>query len=550
MDVDKLHEMLKPLPVDFDEFIREHFQGAWTGYVGMYCPEPQFTEETYPEKMLYCTHCRTYMPTDIKVKKNTYSNPTWHTNCPNCLESLELFSMKKKTTVTERHQTFWLGQNLENKIFVLRGFRVTLRLYSPEICDDTEIVKQEIRRLYISPDESYKEYCAWGYDEITHDFMPSIWQTRAAGFASACGPIYPTTFDEAKGTGAEYAHLKLALENDCFTDEENWSDRWGTSGSYYCSTNDYDSIWDFLSCYADDRKFEMLVKLNMPYIVRTKMRKTSVGLNKRAKNPWDYLKIYKSRLKGFTCTDGNDWERLMVYRLEKKLKLHFTEDEVKNLKEFSSRSYSMDILLKYMSVRQLINRVNKYYKNKAGYSKLAVLTTYADYLNMKASLGYDMTNTITVYPHDLKEEHDKAVLEMNEREAKKRERIVNEKFKEIGARFDKANKVYSYHSGKFSIRPAKDAAEIVEEGRILHHCVGGDKYLSSHAKKQSIILFLRTNDTTPYITVEMDPRGEIIQWYGAYDEKPEKEKINRWLRKYTKQLDKKALKREAARKGA
>ena len=161
-----------------------------------------------------------------------------------------------------------------------------------------------------------------------------------------------------------------------------------------------------------------------------------------------------------------------------------------------------------------------------------------------------MTNAITVYPHDLKAEHDKAVLEIDERASKERERKVNEQFKEIGARFKKADKVYSYHSGKLSIRPAKNAAEIVEEGRILHHCVSGDKYLSAHARKKSIILFLRTNDSTPYITVEMNPKGEILQWYGAYDEKPDKEKINRWLRKYTKQLDKKALEREAKRKGA
>ena len=77
MDANKLHKMLKPLPSDFDEFIRERFQGAWTGYVGIYTPEPQFMEETYPEKMLYCTHCQTYMPTDIKLsgKYNADTNP-------------------------------------------------------------------------------------------------------------------------------------------------------------------------------------------------------------------------------------------------------------------------------------------------------------------------------------------------------------------------------------------------------------------------------------------------------------------------------------------
>ena len=84
----------------------------------------------------------------------------------------------------------------------------------------------------------------------------------------------------------------------------------------------------------------------------------------------------------------------------------------------------------------------------------------------------------------------------------------------------------------------------------MHHCVGGDNYLRAHAHKTSIILFLREKDSTPYITVEMSPKGKILQWYGAYDKKPDKEKINRWLNKYTKQLDKKALLREARTKGA
>ena len=90
---------------------------------------------------------------------------------------------------------------------------------------------------------------------------------------------------------------------------------------------------------------------------------------------------------------------------------------------------------------------------------------------------------------------------------------MNAMFKGIAERFKKANKVYFYHSGKLTIRPAKDAAEIVTEGRLLHHCVGGETYLRKHENKQAIILFLRTDDTVPYITVEMDPSGKILQWY-------------------------------------
>lgn len=554
MDAEKLHEMLKPLPNDFDDFIRAgfRFSGAWTGYVGTYYPEAQFIEEIKPEKMLYCTQCHTYTPTDIKLggKYSGETNPYKFTTCPYCNEELRLFSLHKKTTATERHQTYWIGQNLGEKIFVLRGFRVTLRLYSPEVFDNEEIIKQEIRRLYISPDDSYKEYCGWGYDSATDRYIADQWAPRAAGFASACGPIYPDTFEEAVGTGAEYAHFQDAKELEIFKDEENWDDRWGTSGSYYAATNNRDSIWDYLSVYANNRRTEMLVKLNMPYLVRTQMQGYGIYVNGRAKNPWDYLHIYKSRLKGFSCTDGDDYDTLKVYRLERRMKLQFTEEEVKTLKEFIYRENVVKNCLKYMTIRQLINRVNTYYKKKVGYTKSDVLTKYSDYLNMKEELGYDMTDSIILHPKDLKAEHDKAVIERNEAAAKKREEKANEMYKEISARFKRANKVYYYASGKLFVRPAKNAAEIIEEGRILHHCVGGDEYLNAHNKKESIILFLRKKEDTPYITIEMEPTGEIVQWYGAYDKKPDKEKIDRWLNKYVKQLDIKALKREAKRKGA
>ena len=547
MDAEKLHEMLKPLPNDFDAFIRNSFGGAWTGYVGTYYPEAQFMEDVKPEKMLYCTCCRTYTPTDISISGR---NRIRDAECPNCREQLELYSLKKKWNGIERHQTFWIGQNLGEKIFVLRGFRVTLRLYSPECQETEEIIKQEIRRIYISPDDSYKEYCGWDYDPIEEKYLPYKWAPRAAGFACACGPIYPDTFDESIGTGAEYAHLKIAYEKDIFTDEGNWSVRWSTSGGYYYSTNERDSIWDYLSVYAKDRKTEMLVKLNMPYLVRGRMQGAAAYLNGRAKNPWDYLRIYKSRFKGFTCMDADDCELLKVYRLERKLKIHLTDEEVKTLKAIIGRDNNIKNCLKYMTIKQLINRVNTYYKKKVGSTKSSVLTTYSDYLDMKEELGYDMTNSITIYPHDLKAEHDKAVIERNEAAAKRREEAANNMYKEISQRFKKADKIYSYHSGKLFVRPAKNAAEIIEEGRILHHCVGGDTYLNAHAKKESIILFLRKKENTPYITIEMEPTGEIVQWYGAYDKKPDEEKIDRWLNKYVKQLDIKALKREAKRKGA
>ena len=79
----------------------------------------------------------------------------------------------------------------------------------------------------------------------------------------------------------------------------------------------------------------------------------------------------------------------------------------------------------------------------------------------------------------------------------------------------------------------------MEEGRILHHCVGSDNYLNKHNDGKSYILMLRFKDKAeePYITVEIDSGKEyILQWYGARDRKPDKENMQKWLNQYLEQL--------------
>ena len=77
------------------------------------------------------------------------------------------------------------------------------------------------------------------------------------------------------------------------------------------------------------------------------------------------------------------------------------------------------------------------------------------------------------------------------------------------------------------------------EGRILHHCVGGDHYLYKHDTGSSYILMLRKqkDKDNPYITVEIDAENDRIrQWYGAHDRKPDEKVIQNWLDEYVKKL--------------
>ena len=133
--------------------------------------------------------------------------------------------------------------------------------------------------------------------------------------------------------------------------------------------------------------------------------------------------------------------------------------------------------------------------------------------------------------------HDKMVLEVDRYKADMRKKEVNEKYQNIAKQYKRLEKLYAVETDRYIIRPARDAGEIVEEGRKQHHCVGGDNYLNSHNTGNSYILLLRKKETpdVPYITVEIR-QGRIAQWYGAYDKKTDQEEIDSFLDWYVQQL--------------
>ena len=127
---------------------------------------------------------------------------------------------------------------------------------------------------------------------------------------------------------------------------------------------------------------------------------------------------------------------------------------------------------------------------------------------------------------------------LEERQGKEQDRHreqKNKQFPEIEENFDRLDQLLSYRDEKWCIRPAASAGEIVDEGRILHHCVGGDNYLRGHAKGESWICFLRdvANPAIPWITVEFDGT-KVRQWFAAHDTKPhdKKDEIDAWLEQW------------------
>lgn len=108
------------------------------------------------------------------------------------------------------------------------------------------------------------------------------------------------------------------------------------------------------------------------------------------------------------------------------------------------------------------------------------LSMLNDYWRMALRQGLDLDNPVVRWPRDLQAAHDRVMQAMrytttpDQREA----------FQRMTARCRGLN----WSDGEICIRVAESPEELVQEGKTLHHCVGG--YTKTHAEGK-IILFIR-----------------------------------------------------------
>lgn len=232
--------------------------------------------------------------------------------------------------------------------------------------------------------------------------------------------------------------------------------------------------------------------------------------------------------------------------MEKRQGQNWTDEQVEHLAETDLSGTQVETATKYMTLQKLLNRIEKYAGCKYGTECSSALarirhtaTTYADYLSMRINLGYDLNNTVYQQPQDLEAEHNKMVMETNKEEMDKHLKEVAERYPEIRHVYRGLRNKYLYEDDKYIIRPARSAEEIVMEGRLLHHCVGGNTYPAKHNTGKTYILMLRFKEEpdVPYITVEIDAKNpRILQWYGDKDKKPDEKNMQSWLNTWLMKL--------------
>lgn len=335
--------------------------------------------------------------------------------------------------------------------------------------------------------------------------------------------IMPETYEEMKGTIFQYSAMQEYVKE-----------------AYKIDPREY------LERYVEIPQLEMIVKMGL---IETAIYLVKYGNgiieNRYAKRPAEFLGIKAERVKQLVRKKGNI-SLLKVLQMEKQYGQQWTDKQIEHLIETGLSSQQIETAMEYMSLQQLLNRIEKYagctYETGCDTAVARIrhtATSYTDYLTMRVNLGYDLTNTVYQQPRDLSIAHERMVMESNKEEMDKHLQEAAAKYPNIRKSYEKLIERYYFEDDNYVIRPAESAEEIVMEGRLLHHCVGSAGYLDKHNKGVTYILMLRfeANPDIPYITIEIDSKEpRIIQWYGERDRKPDKKNMQQWLDGYLEKL--------------
>lgn len=461
-------------------------------------------------------------------------------SCPMCGAYGQYKCQGKTKGVHSKTIHLFLGQKYKEAGMVLRYIQVEKVWELGLICTDNGVEMEnaieklygvEIARAYFEPGKDkqidYQKHSVYSGE----DYWDDCNLYGNANIVISGAPIMPETYREMAGTMFRYSALREYAEE----------------------VKDVNPI-EYFERYQRTPQIEMLVKLGLTGVVKELIHyRYGIVACEFAKSPDVFLGIRKERVKQLIAEKG-DIKFLEVMKMEYRMKRTWTNEQIEHLVETGLKQGAVEHAAAYMSLQQLLNRIEKYAGCRYGKGCTSAAQrigqtaiTYTDYLGMREGLGYDLNNTVYQQPRDLTRAHEQMVLEMDKEKVDARLLAVKTKFPNIRKSYRDLRKKYYYEDDDYIIRPARSAEEIVMEGRILHHCVGGDGYLEKHNDGATYILMLRlkARQETPYITVEIDGRrSRICQWYGAHDRKPQEKIMQQWLDGYVDWLRSESMKTE------
>lgn len=269
---------------------------------------------------------------------------------------------------------------------------------------------------------------------------------------------------------------------------------------------------------------EQLCKIGFSSIIKDKLEGKHIYncLNYRGKNVFKILRLSRKDVKDIRTSNIEITPLfLSIYQMQVKDNSRLSPVECKKIKDtFGGHFAHLVNVLKHTNMRKAVKYINKQYRkyeksNNYFYYKSNVVVTWSDYISDCIKLEMDLTCENMLFPKNVYTAHQNTIAQVKIKASE----YLNSR---IRKRLNSLEK-YKFEYNNLIIRAAESSNELIKEGEILHHCVGG--YAEKYASGKTNIFVIRKEDklNIPYYTLELGKNNEIIQIHGKNNCSPNKE---------------------------
>ncbi|ULO08916.1 PcfJ domain-containing protein [Paenibacillus sp. 19GGS1-52] len=446
----------------------------------------------------YCTHC----------KQNFYSEMLKHnsiSNCPNCGSecTVKESGRGRKYLNDKAYFVYYEKSQLDPQSIIARGIYVNRNYSGDYLKVETRYEEEALYLFQQGKSRMYEAPSYWTSGKWFERSIKSRFSEYSSWSLAVCN--YESIAEAVQGTPFQYSTW------------ESYQDR------------DMVKFFDLFSRYPC---IEYLTKMGMRYFVTAKIygAPTYGAINWKGTRADQVLKLDKQQLR--EIRDSKVELHPCTLRLQQISKKESSNIPLLELQNFAVKYghcfEDIKQILKYTNLRRIIAYANKQLpKIREGlttrsFSERDLFTTWRDYIADGLKLEFDLAQEGTLFPPNLHQAHLNTIAQV-----KYKENVALDE--SIAHRADKL-KHLNFESNGIFIRPASSAKELIKEGEILIHCVGG--YAVRYATGSTNILFIRNVEepNKPFFTMEIkgehiiqvrgkkncDPTPEVEQFINAF----------------------------------
>lgn len=487
-----------------------------------YGDDSGYGDTSTPVRICHCTNCGQ----SFEAVRGNYARGKMHhemLNCPQCgaeLEGIAAYKYRYDMKSLDRWVKTAVVRLSPDGALLIEAGNAHRSFTWDEL--DGEIDWHPTKRYYLRRGliQMWSLRCIWeGCHCVGHDWIPNTrisepFAPNVMGYADYHGEYTLIGFDRIFAS----KDWKYCQIEEFFT-YEYAADL--AAGKPACQ------LLKYLAWYALHPQIEMAVKFGFSDAVRDLVedgKKNARILDWDAKNPASFLRLGKQDAAAFLA-QGCDFSELKLWRENcKGMSLKQFQNLSARIGRANLQTLRSCAQLAKVEMPKAARYVESLIPACARYATVTpgqIVHNWKDYLDLAVQLGYDLKEPTVAMPKNLQERHDAAAstIRINKNAAE---------MKKYKYRRRKLEKSFSFTMGGFCVLVPTCSEEIIQEGKTLHHCVGG--YAARHIEGKTTIVFLRKQRTPgrSFLTIELKEekgRTDIRQIHGYRNELYDKNAI-------------------------